>query len=323
MRKVILDSPRQLKEGLKFAKGIKLEGNFNNVVVCAMGGSALPANILLDWMKEKIKKENISPIPVYIHRDYGLPPQANKKSFIVCISYSGNTEETISALREAIKNKFKVSAIGTGGKMKKISQKNKIPFVKIPSGIQPRCATGYLFSSLAKILENSKIIKKATKEITDLSEKLEKIDLEKEGKKITKKIKGRIPLIYSSNELKTVARIWKIKFNENSKIPAFYNYFPELNHNEMVGFTNKSKDFHVIILRDKKSAKINKRMELFSSLVKKKGVKTEFVDIKKGSLLFKIFSTLYLGDWVSYYLALENNQDPTPVKIVEEFKKKL
>ncbi len=307
MRKVILNFPNQLKEGSLLAEKVKLKGKFNKIVICGMGGSSLAGDILKDWKKE---------IPVQINRDYDPPENLDKKSLIVCISYSGNTEETISCF-EKVKN-LNVVSITSGGKLEKLSKENNIPFVKIPSGIQPRSATGYIFSSLVKVLENSKVIK----EIEEISYQ----EKEKEGKEIAEKIGNKIPLIYSSNRFKSIAKIWKIKFNENSKIPSFYNYFPELNHNEMVGFTDteKSNIFHTIIIRDEKdSEKVLKRMNLFSQILKKKNLEVSFVNIEKGNFLSKIFSSLTLGDWASYYLALKNNQDPTPVEIIENFKKGL
>jgi len=327
MQEVILNSPNQLKEGLSIAGETKIEGVFENIIICGIGGSALPANILLCWLREKIKKSKSDVPLLYIHRDYNLPPETNEKSLVICISYSGNTEEPLSALKEAIEKKYQVITISSGGKFEEMSKEKNIPYIKVPSGIQPRCATGYLFSILIKVLENSGILEGAEKELLEAGKELEKTDLRAEGKKIAEILKGKIPLVYASNELKCLARIWKIKFNENSKIPAFYNYFPELNHNEMVGFTDveKTRDLQIIILRDKEKdlPRIQKRMELFAELMKEKNIGVEFVDIKKGNLLFKIFSTLLLGDWTSYYLALQREVDPTPVKIVEQFKKKL
>lgn len=327
MRKVILDFPKQFEEVLELAKDIKVESKFENIIICGMGGSALPADILITWLNHLISESSTSLPPIYIHRDYNLPPRAGKKSLIICISYSGNTEETISALKEAIGKKLKVAAIASGGKIEDLCKKYNISFIKIPSGIQPRSAIGYQFISLVKILSNSKVIKDASKEILELAKKLKKLNQEKRGKEIAKKLVNKIPLVYASNKFKCLARIWKIKFNENSKIPAFYDYFPELNHNEMVGFAQinkKDSAFHIIILRDRDDYFKNlKRMKLFANLIKSKGIEVDFIDIAKGDLLFKIFSTLLLGDWISYYLALEYKINPTPVKIVEEFKKKL
>jgi len=320
MRQVIINSPKQFVEGLKLAENVKIDGDFKNIVVCGMGGSALPTDILLS-----INKINI---PLYIHRNYNLPPVAHSDSLIICISYSGNTEEVTSALKEAINKNLKIVSIASGGEIEKICLKNNIPLIKIPNGIQPRSATGYIFSAFVKLLENLKIIRLLSNEVLKTAFELEKINksLEEDGQKLAKKLINKIPLIYSADNFKSVAKIWKIKFNENSKISAFYNYFPELNHNEMVGFSgiDKNSNFHFIILKDfTEHQRILKRMDLFTKFLKKKGVKVDLIEIKNGSLLFKIFSTLLLGDWVSYYLAIENKIDPTPVQMVEEFKKLL
>ena len=237
-------------------------------------------------------------------------------------------------MKEAVDKNLKVIAIASGGKFEEIVKQNNLPFAKIPGGVQPRCATGYIFSAVTKILINTGVLKDISFEILDLIEDLKNVnlELEKEGKKLAKKIENKLPIVYSSNTFKSVARIWKIKFNENSKIPAFYNAFPELNHNEMVGYTMKnpklksqiSKLFSAIILRDQADhPRILKRMTLTAKLISKTGIKTNFVEIKNGSLMFKVFSTLLLGDWVSYYNALNQKIDPTPVDMVESFKKQM
>lgn len=115
--------------------------------------------------------------------------------------------------------------------------------------------------------------------------------------------------------------VWKIKINENSKTPCFWNYFPELNHNEMVGFTNPQADFSFLMLKDGNDHPQNqKRFDVMAELMRKRGMDVEIIDMVSGSVFYKIFATLYLGDWVSYYLALAYGQDPTPVDMVEEFK---
>ena len=329
MRQVIIDSAKQLKEGLELAKDVKKEGDYKNIVICGMGGSALPADVLNTVVD--------LPVPLYVHRSYNLPREATENSLLICISYSGNTEETISALEESLNKNLPTIAMSSGGKLEKICIENSVPFVKIPSGIQPRCAIGYFFAALSKVLANSGIISDISAEIKNLSDTLEKESkqLESQGKELAKKLYKKLPIIYAGDKLEAVARIWKIKINENSKVPAFYNYFPELNHNEMVGYTTKeqknerteeqiTKKFLVVILRDSNDhSRILKRMQLTADLIKKSGAKVEFVEIKDGSMLFKVFSTLLLGDWTSYYLALENEIDPTPVKMVEDFKKLL
>lgn len=321
MRQVIIDSPNQLKTGLGLAENVKISGDFKNVIICGIGGSALPYDILSTIIKPII--------PIYIHRDYNLPEFTDNNSLIVCISYSGNTEEGISSLQEAVNKNLKVIAIATGGKFQEIAKANIVPFVKIPAGIQPRSATGYLFGALVKVLINSAVIKDISYDILNTVQDLKEVneELEKNGKKLAKKLEKKIPIIYTSNKLEVLARNWKIKFNENAKIPAFYNVFPELNHNEMVGHTGAKKlsgKFNVIILQDQaENPRILKRMKITSNIIKKLGLKVDFVEIKQGNLMFKVFSTLLLGEWVSYYLALSQKIDPSPVKLVEDFKKQM
>ena len=318
MKEVITKSNLQFAKGLDLAKNIKVVGEFKNVVICGIGGSALPANILNSLVTPKV--------PIYIHRDYNLPAIVNEDSLVICISYSGNTEETISALQQTIDKNITAIGIATGGKIEKMCEEHNIALAKIPAGIQPRSATGYLFSALTTILTNCNIIDDISNDILATATELEKISpaLEKEGKALAKKLDKKIPVVYASNRLKAAARIFKIKFNENSKIPAFYNYFPELNHNEMVGFTDKKKasNLYVLIIKDKNDhERTIKRMDLLAKILKKQGVKNSFIETKEGTFMFRLFAILLLGDWTSYYVAINNKTDPTPVEMVEEFKR--
>lgn len=320
MRKTILDFPKQFRVGLESAKTVKVSGSFDAVLICGMGGSALPADILAMWLEAyKIA------LPLYIHRNYGLPRQIDEKHLTVCISYSGNTEETLSALEEAKRKNVKIAAITSGGKLARLCRKYKIPAAIIPAGLPPRLALGYQFAALMKILANCGIIKNGLENISDLEKSLKPKTLENQGKKLAKKLKGQIPLIYASERLAGLARIWKIKFNENAKTPAFSDYFPELNHNEHNQFEGgKNNQLTVIMLRDfTDMARIQKRMRLLAEMIKPLGVPVEFVDIEGKDILYKIFSNILLSDWTSYYLALEYGVDPTPVKLNDEFKRRL
>jgi glucose/mannose-6-phosphate isomerase len=196
-----------------------------------------------------------------------------------------------------------------------------LPFVS-----QPRYATGLFFSAMLKILANSGFIKLNEKDILEKAEQLEKVvaKLESKGRLITEKIIGKTPVIYSSDKLHAISMIWKIKINENAKTPAFYNVYPELSHNEMVGFTLPQGKFHILTLMNKKDhPQITKRMKITAKLYKKKGIDTTLIETSDNDAFDTIFSTLILGDWISYYLALEYKQDPTPVKMVEDLKKML
>ena len=324
LRQVILDSADQFAEGLRLAKDIKPEGDFKSIMISGMGGSALPGNILRIYLNDLFKKsDSRKRLAVYQNRFYSLPPEAYNSCLNFVCSYSGNTEETVASFREILENKLYCVGISSGGEVEKICRENNVPHIKLPAGIQPRMATGYFFASIFQVLVNSGIIVDKTEGLIKLAESLKKKteELENRGKEIAKKLVGKTPVIYSSAKFKSLAMIWKIKFNENSKVPAFCNFFPELNHNEMVGFTNPQAKFFILMLRDSGDHPQNlKRFDITAKLLREKGIEIEMIDMEDSNIFYKIFSTLCLGDWISYYLALEYNQDPTPVEMVEKFK---
>ncbi|HAM88743.1 MAG: Bifunctional phosphoglucose/phosphomannose isomerase [Candidatus Falkowbacteria bacterium GW2011_GWC2_38_22] len=322
LRSIILSSSKQFKEGFNLAKNIKIKGKFKSLEISGMGGSSLPANILRIFCNQNDKKK----LAIFQNRFYSLPHEAYDNCLNFFASYSGNTEETISSFKEAIKKKLPSIGLATGGKLLELCQKNNTPCVILPKGIQPRFATGYFFAAMYQILVNMYMVKDETKKIIEEAEKLEKniIKLESQGKKIANSLVKKTPVIYASTEYKALAMIWKIKINENAKTPAFYNFFPELNHNEMVGYTLPQGKFHVIMLMDKKDhPQNNKRMRTTALLLKKKDVSATIIEMPENGIFNKIFSTLALGDWASYYLALAYGQDPTPVDMVEDLKKML
>jgi glucose/mannose-6-phosphate isomerase len=324
LRQVILDSAGQFKKGLELAKDIKPAGDFKSIMISGMGGSALPGNILRIYFNDLFKRSDSSRrLAIYQNRFYSLPPEAYNNCLNFICSYSGNTEETISSFKEALENNLPSVGISSGGEVEKMCRENNVPCIKLPSGIQPRMANGYFFASIFQILVNTRLVADKTDELVKLSESLkEKTEgLENKGKEIAKKLIGKTLIIYSSAKFKSLAMMWKIKFNENSKVPAFYNFFPELNHNEMVGFTNPKAKFFILMLKDPDDHPQNlKRFDITAKLLKEKGIETEMISMEDSHIFYKIFSTLCLGDWISYYLALEYNQDPTPVEMVEKFK---
>ncbi len=320
---ILNDFPKQFKEGLEVAKNVGVHGKFKNVVVCGMGGSALPADVLKTYMP-------VIDMPLYVSRNYNLPFEADGESFVICISHSGNTEETLSCFREALHLHCKTACITSGGRLKEMCEENGIPLALVPKGpphFQPRYALGHTFAALVKILSNSGVIPPHDREVLELSKTLREFNFHEQAKQIAKRLYKRIPLVYSSEKNRRIARIWKTKFNETSKIMAFYNYFPELNHNEMTGHTESKTqgNFHTIFLRDKTDhPRIRKRMNLLAKLIKSRGEEITFIDMMGDEdKLTKIFSAILFGDWIAYYLAGEYRVDPTPVELVEEFKKEL
>lgn len=328
LRQVILDFPAQFEEGLKLAKDIRIKGSFKSIEISGMGGSSLPANILRIYLSSLYKKNKLGKnrLAIFQNRFYSLPHEAYDNCLNFFASYSGNTEETVSALKEAIKHKLPSVGFATGGKVLELCQKNNIPCVILPAGIQPRYATGYFFAAMFQILVNLDLIDDKTKEITKFASQLGHSSqlLESQGKKLAKKLVGKTPIIYSSIDYKAIAMIWKIKMNENAKTPAFYNFYPELNHNEMVGYTLPQGKFHIITLLDKKDHPQNiKRMHVTANILKKKGIANTLIEMQDSNIFNTIFTTLLLGDWTSYYLALQYQQDPTPVDMVEDLKRQL
>ena len=335
MRQIILDFPRQFRIGIEAAQGVSLKPGVltrwpENIIICGMGGSGLPGDILV----------TLRPLDVFSYKSYRLPPQAGNESLIICISYSGDTEETLSSFNTARSRNLPLISITTGGKLGKLSKKYDAPLVKIPGPlIPPRLALGEMFAALVQILVNHHILgPEISEEILKIGASLKteprrsgaKVP-ENQGKKLAEKIFGKIPIIYASRRFREIGWIWKNSLNETAKVLAICNYFPELNHNETVGFWKinemqiPNEKLYVIILRDPEDShpRILKQMEIAKDLIEEEGIKVEFIDMKGKTMLEKIFSTVILGFWTAYWLALEYKVDPTPIKAIEELKRRL
>ncbi len=327
LRRVIFTKPAQIMDGLKIAEDIRVDGDFTSITISGMGGSAFPGNVLHLFFNHLVDKQHKKRVAIYQNRFYALPPEAHHNSLNIICSYSGNTEETISSFEECLAHNLPCIGVSHGGKIAQMCAEHNIPHVTIPypyENFQPRMATGYFVFALLQILENIGMVSLDKTALQETAKRLEKTvcDLEEPGKALAKKCKNKTPIIYSSTHFKTLAHIWKIRFNENSKTPAFWNYFPELSHNEMVGFTLPQAPFFMIMLRDNDDHPQNiKRYTATQELMTKQGIASEIIDIVGENDFEKVFSTLYLGDWTSYYLALEYHIDPTPVEMVETFKK--
>jgi len=322
LRQIILDFPSQLETGLRLAEGVKAEGQFENIVVCGMGGSAWPGELVNTYLID-LK------IPLYVSRDYFLPKETTKNSLIFTSSYSGDTEETLSMYREAKKRGLKIIAFTKGGALAKLCQEDGTSVVQYPDlgpGYEPRYATGLMFSAFVKVLANSGLIASKDNEIKEAADFLKQNNKEAEGKEIAKKLKKQIPLIYSREEWKIISFIWKIKFNETAKVMAFADRFSEMNHNDLTGFTLSKKQGHfcALFLRDQDDhERVKVRMELTKNILEKLGVKVLEINSQGASRLERIFSLINQGDWIAYYLALAYKVDPAPTEIQREFKKQL
>lgn len=326
-RQFIIDTPTQFKVGMDLAKDIKLEGDFKSVYVSGMGGSALPVDLLKTYLADLFANGE-KPFDLNINRYYSLPAQAKNKSALNLItSYSGNTEESISALNEARESGLSIITFSSGGKIEEMAKELGLPHIKLPipyPNYQPRMGTGYFFGAMIQLLINHGLIPDVSEQILKSANQFSSSmdSYEQRGKELSERVKGVTPIIYAPDLYKSVAMVWKIKFNENAKTPAFWNYFPELNHNEMVGFTNPQAKFHVIMLQDPKDNPMNlKRYEATANLLREKGIESEIIELEGPDVFSKIFLSITIADWASYYLALAYGQDPTPVDMVEKLKK--
>jgi len=299
----------------KYVEDNKIEGGkVKNVIICGMGGSSLPADIINDIQSQ-----------TYIHtcRNYDLPDWVDQDTLVIASSYSGNTEEVLSAIEQAKDITKNIVVITAGGKLMKVAEKQNYQKLILPTGFQPRIATGHILTYLLHTLAEYNLIEKFDNDLKKVEKVLKTEEYKQKAQQIVDLIEDKLPIIYSTVEYSSIARINKIKINENGKTQAFWYVFPELNHNEMAGLKNMRIDPVFIIFKGRHSNPKNiQRAEIFEKILSEVG---SFINIEtKGeSKLEEIMYSLLLGDWISYYMALKSETNPTPVKVVEDFKKML
>ncbi len=309
--------PNQFKEGFKLAKELKVSGTFNRVVVCGMGGSSLYVEMINDFLHSL----NVN-LRLEAARSYHLPSGVNHQTLFIVASYSGTTEETLSCLEEIQKNNFNYCVFASGGFL--LERAGKAPKLIIPKGRQLRLSTGYFIAGVLKLLNNCGLIQNLEPDILLISKEMESSMLDSRARILAHSLVNHVPIIYSTDNNSSIARVSKIKFNENSKVQAFHNFFPELNHNEMVGFTNLLMKPFFLIFQSKFTSKQNhKRIETFMKIMRDKKIPVEIVEMIGSSVIAEILNAYYFIDHVTYYLAEEYGIDPEPVEMVEEFKRLL
>ncbi len=321
MLDILRNFPKQCIEATKLGHGIKVnsgtsEANkINEVVIAGVGGSAFIGDVVKCLAGKEVR--------IIVNKSYSLPFGIGKNSLIFAVSYSGNTEETISELEDAVKkNAGQIIGVGSGGKLEALCKKQNFAFIKVPGGLPPRASIGYMALSILNVLIDNQII--SSKGIEKIGVELKDSDAEQIGKAIAEKVFKKTPLIYSSDDLECVSYGWKMKFNENSKIHAFANKFPELDHSELVGYTKKNGDFHTILIRDSSDhLRIKKRFDITQKLIEKLGGECTVVNTKGSNLASRVFYALHVGDWASFYLALKNKVEARPVEIIEDLKKEM
>lgn len=334
MEGIIRRSPEQFAAGLRAATQVPLpSGPFAQVLVAGMGGS---------WMAGALVRDaGLSAVPIAIHRGYGIPQHLPPETLVIASSFSGNTEEPLSTYDAARAAGLSVLGVAAGGELERRCTSDGVPFVKIPADpptMQPRSATGYGVGILTQILARTGLATpNAVNEIERLGAFLQNSmeTARQQGEALVPVLTNTTPIVYASDRFPALAQIWKIKINENAKTPAFWNVFPELNHNEMIGWSKIGRSlgegrtqphgtFHVVLLRDADDhPRVQKRFDITLALLREKGIASSIVPITGTTLTEKMFSTLLIGDWASTALALAYGIDPSPIPMVEDLKKRL
>ena len=336
MIELLEEFPQKMRDALRLGEELSVSAanykrNFKNIVVLEMGGSAIGGDLLSDYLADELS------IPIVVIRGYDIPKFVDENSLVFAVSYSGNTEETLSALKRCLEAKARVIALTSGGKLAVLAQENNFPVIKVPAGIQPRAAISYLFFPILKALEKLGIAKERNGEIEETHNILQELSIKygaksplknNFAKEIALSLYQYLPLIYGSEELlKAVAMRWKTQINENSKWPCFWNVFPELDHNEIVGYEIENKinrQVKIIYLQDKEGLlRVEQRREITRKIIEDKVAEFIVCPTKGKGKMARMFSLIFLGDLVSYYLALLNQIDPSPVACIEDLKKEL
>lgn len=301
-----------------------------SVVVAGMGGSALAALTAKSWLDDHMS------VPFEIVRSYNLPKYVDKHTLVICSSYSGNTEETLSALSEAQDKGAQIAILTAGGSLESQANDKKIALCRMPKGLQPRMAMIYNLRVLLKVLVHFDIVAQDKyDEVASYSEFL-KQESEKWGKEVTtdsniaKQLAlmsvGKTPVIYSGHLMSPVAYKWKISWNENAKNVAFWNELPEFNHNEFIGWTSHptEKPFVIFDLVSQfEHPRILKRFELSDKLLSGKRPKSNIISLQGQTPIAQMLWGCILADFVSVYVAILNGIDPTPVDLIEKLKKEM
>jgi glucose/mannose-6-phosphate isomerase len=338
MFNVIKEFPQQVRAALEIGESFDAP-DFSSVpkkvLLLGMGGSAIGGDILRSYLAGTHGAKDIS---ISINRNYDIPGYVDEDTIVIASSYSGGTEETLSGINQAMKKTSRIIAISSGGELTSIAEGNDIPLIKIPGGLQPRAALGYSFFPLLKFFIKSRLVsgnaaENINKEIDETLTKLDELSsalsenyLSNPGIHIAGEINEMIPVIYSASEILDSVNVrWRCQIQENAKQACFGNFLPEMNHNEINGwsFPNGIKDRCVVIfLKDRDyHPRTLRRFDALESILSKEGIKLLKFESSSDSLLTRTFELIYLGDWVSYYLAILNGTDPTPIPLISELKR--
>ena len=291
--------------------------DFSAIVFCGMGGSGIVGTFCSKWLEHRGFNK-----PTFVIKNYDLPKFVNQNYLVFCISYSGNTEETLSNFKQAVDRGIKPVCITSGGKLKELAQENNCPVYEIPKGYQPRYAFGFLLSKALNLLG---VLKEEIEDLKEnLKENLEKI--KETGKKLAEKFYNYVPVIYSTPLTEHIAERWKGQINENAKTPAYFTVLPEMHHNEVMSWSNpnlRNKFSYLIMYDEKDNHRVKLRVEITKKLLEDLGIVPEVIKGEGNSYLSRSVYLVHIADWLSVYLAELYGYDPVEVKTIQRIKEEL
>lgn len=329
----IRELPLQFMDAWKLVMGFDVPVGYadaNEIIIVGMGGSAIGGDLLRTYASLECE------VPIVVWRDYEAPGFMDLNSLVIACSYSGNTEETLSAYARAVGLGAQTIAITTGGTLKDIAERDAVPILLFDYKAQPRAALGYSFIPLIGILQKLGYISDKSSEVAEtgllLSDMVAKLDIgvptaKNPAKQLAIKLLDRLPVVYGAGFLSEVARRWKTQLNENGKCWAFHEVLPELNHNAVLGYelpaaVNKAA-FLIMLVSQSLHNRVLRRYRITEDILKKAGVEYQYVESEGSSTLAQMMSSILVGDFVSYYLAILAGVDPSPVEVISFLKTEL
>jgi glucose/mannose-6-phosphate isomerase len=323
MKDLIKGFPAQLKDAVEIANKARLsplKTAINNVIVCGLGGSGIGGTLA----KEILFDEAI--VPIEVLKSYSLPSYADEHTLVICSSYSGNTEETLECYSLAQKRKTKIVCITSGGALLELAKKDGNDFIVVPGGMPPRSCLGYSLTQLFHIFSHYQLAPQKTVDIQETAETLlrEQETIMHEAHLIAKKLTNKLPVIYSTALFEGIAIRLRQQLNENAKVLCWHHVVPEMNHNELVGWSQAYPNMAVILFKDKDENPRNRlRMEFCKKIFDKYAAEIIEIPSKGKSTIEKTLYWIHLGDWVSLFLSELRNVDAMDIKVIDNLKQEL
>lgn len=317
-RDILAQVALHIDQGIALGESITLPKQTDRIIWCGMGGSAIVGDVLSSIVQE-------TPLEIIVNKNSQLPSRLiTSKTVVVISSYSGNTAETISCYRSAVKHKAQILVISSGGMLVASAHRQKYPLIVLPQGFLPRQVLYIQLCSMIQVLTNSELLANQSTAIAEFKSHIERYPFARRSNAIAKGIDANIPIIYASPALASGALRWRTQINENAKTLCFSNIFTELNHNEIEGYDNKVSGVSVIMLRrDRENKIVGGQMDAFAQLVRSQVDSLKMYDIPGRSIVATLLNTIYLGDWVSYQLAELKGHKPGPVEMITRLKSML